>query len=190
MPSSSYPISLFLGGARSGKSTQAERVIAEAARARRTRPLYVATAEARDAEMQARILTHRERRGAAWDTIEQPFDLVGTLAGNAGRVILIDCLTLWLSNLMLAGCNVAAERAHLIAELTTLRGPIALISNEVGLGIVPDNALARAFRDEAGMLNQAIAAVAHKVVFMAAGLQLVMKDEPMAEPSPSGFAAR
>lgn len=173
---SSHALTLVLGGARSGKSAEAERVIAAAAAKARTRPLYIATAEARDAEMVQRIGLHRTRRGAAWDTLEEPRDLAGALQANARRVILVDCLTLWLSNVMLAGLDVAAERARLVERLSAMKGPVAVIANEVGLGIVPDNALARAFRDEAGLLNQAVAAIAGKVVFMAAGLPLVMKD--------------
>jgi adenosylcobinamide kinase/adenosylcobinamide-phosphate guanylyltransferase len=174
---SSHALTLVLGGARSGKSAEAERAVAGAAGRARTRPLYIATAEARDAEMVQRIGLHRTRRGTAWDTLEEPRDLVGALAANASRVILVDCLTLWLSNVMLAGLDVAGERARLIDRLSTMKGPVAVIANEVGLGIVPDNALARAFRDEAGLLNQAVAAIAGKVVFMAAGLSLVMKDQ-------------
>jgi adenosylcobinamide kinase/adenosylcobinamide-phosphate guanylyltransferase len=174
---SSHALTLVLGGARSGKSAEAERLIAEAACERRTRPLYIATAEARDVEMVQRIGLHRMRRGAAWDTLEEPRDLAGALAANAARVILVDCLTLWLSNVMLAGGDIATERARLIEQLQAMRGPVAVIANEVGLGIVPDNALARAFRDEAGLLNQAVAVIAGKVVFMAAGLPLVMKDQ-------------
>ena len=172
-------VSLVLGGARSGKSAYAETLIAEAARPHGPRPLYIATAEARDSEMRARIALHRERRGALWETVEEPLHLSGALVAAAGRAVLVDCLTLWLTNHLLAGRDLAAERERLVATLRSLDGPVVLIANEVGLGIVPDNALARAFRDEAGLLNQAVARVAGRVVFMAAGLPLTMKDESL-----------
>jgi adenosylcobinamide kinase/adenosylcobinamide-phosphate guanylyltransferase len=179
-PSSLPRLTLALGGARSGKSGYAETLIG-AAGARNA--IYVATAEARDAEMVDRIRRHRERRAAAahgvsWQTVEAPLDLVGRLADLAhpDRPILVDCLTLWLANLMLAGSDVAAEAGALIGALPALGGPVVLVANEVGLGIVPENALARAFRDHAGQLNQAVAAIADRVVFLAAGLPLILKD--------------
>ncbi|MFN4281762.1 MAG: bifunctional adenosylcobinamide kinase/adenosylcobinamide-phosphate guanylyltransferase [Alphaproteobacteria bacterium] len=172
-------VSLVLGGARSGKSAYAETLIADAARPNGLRPLYIATAEARDPEMRERIALHRERRGALWETVEESLHLAGALVGAAGRAVLVDCLTLWLTNHLLAGRDLAAERERLVATLRSLDGPVVLIANEVGLGIVPDNALARAFRDEAGLLNQAVARVAGRVVFMAAGLPLLMKDAGM-----------
>jgi adenosylcobinamide kinase/adenosylcobinamide-phosphate guanylyltransferase len=172
-------LTLVLGGARSGKSRHAEQLIEGAA----TSATYVATAQALDDEMRERIRRHRERRAAlpgriAWHTVEAPLDLVGCLAETArpDRPILVDCLTLWLTNLMLAGSDVAAESGSLVGALSALAGPVVLVANEVGLGIVPDNALARAFRDHAGQLNQAVAAVADRVVFLAAGLPLVLKD--------------
>ena len=185
--SSSIPrLTLVLGGARSGKSRYAEALI-EAAGV--PSALYIATAEALDAEMAERIRRHRARRaaaahGIAWETVEAPLDLVGRLADLArpkcdcarGRPILVDCLTLWLSNLMLAGSDVAAETGALVGALPALGGPVVLVANEVGLGIVPENALARAFRDHAGELNQAVAAIAERVVLLAAGLPLVLKD--------------
>jgi adenosylcobinamide kinase/adenosylcobinamide-phosphate guanylyltransferase len=170
-------VTLVLGGARSGKSAYAEGVIAAASRPNGPRPLYIATAEARDPEMRRRIAVHRERRGALWETVEEPLHLCGALIAAGGRAVLVDCLTLWLTNHLLAGRDLAAERERLVATLAALDGPVALIANEVGLGIVPDNELARAFRDEAGLLNQAVARAAGRVVFMAAGLPLVMKDE-------------
>lgn len=176
-PSSPSPrVALVLGGARSGKSAYAETLTRDLARG--GRPLYLATAEARDDEMRARIALHRARRGADWDTIEEPLRLTDALRAHAGRVVLVDCLTLWLTNLMLGGHDVAAARDGLLAALAERSAPIVLIANEVGLGIVPDNALARAFRDEAGLLNQAVARVADTVVLLAAGLPLVMKNEP------------
>lgn len=168
-------VALVLGGARSGKSAYAER-LAEAAGA----PVYLATGQAGDAEMAARIAAHRARRGAGWTTVEEPLDLVGALGASArpGRAVLVDCLTLWLANLMHDGRDPDAETARLAAALPGLAGPAVLVGNEVGLGIVPDNALARRFRDAAGRLNQAVAAAADRVVFVAAGLPLTLKDAP------------
>ncbi len=165
---------LVLGGARSGKSRHAERLIEERAPA----ALYVATAEPLDEEMRARIAHHRARRGPRWTTVEEPLALVPLLVAQARpeRPILVDCLTLWLSNLMLGGRDVAAESAALIAALPRLEGSVVMVANEVGLGIVPDNPLAREFRDHAGRLNREIAEIAERVVFIAAGLPLVLKD--------------
>ena len=167
-------LTLVLGGARSGKSRHAEALIEASGAAAH----YIATAEARDDEMRARIAKHRARRGARWTTREETLALAAVLAEEAGpgRAVLVDCLTLFLSNLLLAGRDVAAESAALIAVLRRLDGPVVLVANEVGLGIVPDNALAREFRDHAGRLNQEIAALADRVVFIAAGLPLVLKD--------------
>lgn len=172
-------VTLFLGGARSGKSRCAERAIEAALDAGLCQgATYLATAEARDDEMRARIAEHRARRGDAWRTVEEPLDLVGALAAHAdpARPVLIDCLTLWLNNLMGAGRDVDAETAALAAALRDAAGPVVLVSNEVGLGIVPDNAPAREFRDHAGRLNQAVAEVADRVLFVAAGLTLTLKD--------------
>jgi adenosylcobinamide kinase/adenosylcobinamide-phosphate guanylyltransferase len=169
------PVTLVLGGARSGKSRFAESLIVAA-----PGPwVYLATGEARDAEMAARIRHHRERRGEGWITIEETLNLSDALcrAAGEGRAILVDCLTLWVSNLMAASRDVTAETQRLIAALPQISSPIVFVANEVGLGIVPDNALARAFRDEAGRVNQAVAAAAIHVYFIAAGLPLVMKDE-------------
>ncbi|MGB8275888.1 MAG: bifunctional adenosylcobinamide kinase/adenosylcobinamide-phosphate guanylyltransferase [Alphaproteobacteria bacterium] len=166
---------LILGGARSGKSRLAEDLIAA-----RGPGLYLATGAAGDAEMAERIRLHRERRGSSWRTLEEPLDLVSALVDHAapGRPVLVDCLTLWLSNLMAAGRDPEAETARLADALPGLRGPVVLVSNEVGLGIVPDNALARAFRDHAGRLHQAVADKAGLVLFVAAGLPLVLKRGP------------
>lgn len=165
-------ITLVLGGARSGKSRYAEALIGD-----RT-AIYLATGEARDAEMAERIRAHRERRSAQWTTREAPLDLAGALqaADQPGRPILVDCLTLWLSNLMGAERSPAAETRSLIARLPQVASPVIFVSNEVGLGLVPDNALAREFRDHAGRLHQEIAAIANRVVFVAAGLPLILKD--------------
>jgi adenosylcobinamide kinase/adenosylcobinamide-phosphate guanylyltransferase len=166
-------LTLVLGGARSGKSRHAEALIAASGPA----PwLYLATAEVRDAEMAARVAEHRQRRGAGWLTREAPLDLAGALGAElAGAPVLVDCLTLWLTNLMLAGRDIDAAAAELEAALATRRGPVVLVSNEVGLGIVPDNALARDFRDHAGRLHQRLAARADRVLFMVAGLPLTVK---------------
>jgi adenosylcobinamide kinase/adenosylcobinamide-phosphate guanylyltransferase len=167
-------LTLVLGGARSGKSRYAEALIEGAAPA----ALYLATAEARDDEMAERIRRHRARRGARWTTIEEPLDLAPRLLELAAvpKPILVDCLTLWLANLLEAGRDVDREIAGLIEVLPRLPAAVVLVANEVGLGIVPDNALARAFRDHAGRLNQAVAQRAERVVFMAAGLPLFLKD--------------
>lgn len=166
-------LTLVLGGARSGKSRYAERnVIAH------TPPPwhYIATAEGLDDEMTRRIAEHRARRGGNWHTIEAPRDLAGALAGvPRDAAVLVDCLTLWLSNLLLAGADIDSEVARLDAALLKMDGHVVLVSNEVGLGIVPDNALGRRFRDLQGALNQRIAARADLVVFMMAGLPLVVK---------------
>ncbi len=175
-PAASLPrLLLVLGGARSGKSRYAESVIERAA----CPALYIATAEPRDGEMQERIRRHRVCRGPRWTTLEEPLDLVARLAceSRAGRPILVDCLTLWLANLLEAGRAVEQEAAALVEALGALAGPTVLVANEVGLGIVPENALARAFRDHAGRLNQSVAARASRVVFIAAGLPLVLKDQ-------------
>ncbi len=166
------PVTLVLGGARSGKSRYAETLVREAGGG-----VYLATAQALDGEMAARIARHRADRGQGWTTIEEPLELAAALerGAQAGHPILVDCLTLWLSNLMGAGRAVEAETARLLTALKSLAVPVVFVSNEVGLGIVPDNALARAFRDEAGRLNQAVAAAANRVVFLAAGLPLVLK---------------
>lgn len=163
-------LTLVLGGARSGKSAHAEGLIA------RLPPpwTYIATAQAFDEEMRERIAEHRRRRDSRWTTVEAPFDLAGALAA-AGGAVLVDCLTLWLTNLMLAGQDREQAFAGLEAWLAEAAHPVVLVSNEVGLGIVPDNALARAFRDEAGRLNQRMAGRADRVLFMVAGLPMVVK---------------
>lgn len=166
---------LVLGGARSGKSAFAERLVL--ARAAGRRPVYLATAEAWDDEMRARIAQHRAARdGQGWITQEAPRDLAAALARlDPHCPVLVDCLTLWLSNHLLADSDLAAEGAALVAAIAAHRGPLVAVANEVGLGIVPDNALARRFRDAAGQLNQALAAQAGTVVLVAAGLPLLLR---------------
>lgn len=166
-------ITLVLGGARSGKSRYAEDCVT----ARPGRRVYLATAEALDDEMAARIAHHRARRDAGWITVEAPLELPDALARQArpDTTVLVDCLTLWLSNLMAAGRDLEAAAGALCAALNTAPGAVVLVANEVGLGIVPDNALARRFRDAAGRLNQRVAAAADTVVFMAAGLPMELK---------------
>ena len=164
---------LVLGGARSGKSAHAEALVESQPGA----CLYLATATAGDTEMQERIRRHKARRGPRWATIEEPYALTSTLSRLAGpgKAVLVDCLTLWLSNLMAADRNIDDEIASLTAALPALGGPAVMVSNEVGLGIVPDNALARRFRDHAGRLHQAVASVVPVVTFVAAGLPLDLK---------------
>jgi adenosylcobinamide kinase / adenosylcobinamide-phosphate guanylyltransferase len=139
---------------------------------------YCATAEAGDREMAERIAAHRVRRGAFWHTVEEPLALAPVIAreATAERPLLIDCLTLWLSNLLLAGRRFDDEDAMLCSALRLAGGPIVLVTNEVGLGLVPETPLGRQFRDAAGRLNQLVAALADRVVFVAAGLPLVLKE--------------
>jgi adenosylcobinamide kinase / adenosylcobinamide-phosphate guanylyltransferase len=164
---------LVLGGARSGKSAYAERLVAESGLER----VYVATGEPGDPEMAERIAHHRSRRGDDWRTVEAPTQLEDVLEAEAteGRAVLVDCLTLWLSNLMLTGLDVEARSERLSLLMSRLPGLLVFVSNEVGLGVVPDNRLGRRFRDAQGRLNQAVARAADRVIFMAAGLPLVLK---------------
>lgn len=161
-------VSLILGGARSGKSAHALSLVAAPR-------VFVATAEAGDQEMSDRIAAHQAERGADWALVEAPLDLAGALSAAEGRNVLIDCLTLWLSNLLHHERDVAAETARLIDALKRSSGDVVLVSNEVGMGLAPMNALGRAFRDEQGRLNQRIAAMADHVAFVAAGLPLRLK---------------
>ncbi|MBB3590382.1 adenosylcobinamide kinase/adenosylcobinamide-phosphate guanylyltransferase [Rhizobium sp. BK529] len=166
-------VTFILGGARSGKSRFAENLITTGGLERH----YIATGRAWDEEMQARIIKHKADRGPSWTTHEEPLDLAERLAAidAEGRAILVDCLTLWLTNLMMDGRDIAAQSAALAAFLPTARAQLVIVSNEVGLGIVPDNRMAREFRDHAGRLHQMIAASATDVYFIAAGLPLKMK---------------
>lgn len=170
-------LTLVLGGARSGKSRYAER-LAEASGLAVT---VVATAEAGDAEMAARIAHHRQARPRHWQTVEEPRALAAVLAAHADaeRCLVVDCLTLWLNNLLAAGETACAdELAACLAGLARLPGEVILVANEVGLGVVPLGELSRRFVDEAGRLNQAVAGLADRVVFMAAGLPMVLKGTP------------
>jgi adenosylcobinamide kinase/adenosylcobinamide-phosphate guanylyltransferase len=172
-PAALPPATLVLGGARSGKSRWAERLVEEAAAS----GTYCATAEALDSEMAARIAAHRARRSRFWRTVEEPLSLPAVIAAEAaaGRPLLIDCLTLWLSNLISAGRPLDEAFAALAAALRLAAGPVVLVANEVGMGLVPQTPLGRRFRDAAGRLNQETAALADRVVFVAAGLPLVLK---------------
>jgi adenosylcobinamide kinase/adenosylcobinamide-phosphate guanylyltransferase len=168
-------LTLVLGGARSGKSRYAESLIT----ARAPPWIYVATAQAGDDEMAQRIAAHRAQRNAGWQMIEAPHDLAGALdAAAAHAPLLVDCMTLWLSSRMLAEADLDAEIARLEEALARRTGTAVLVSNEVGYGIVPDNALARRFRDAQGRLNQRMAARADRVVLVVAGLPLVVKGPP------------
>jgi adenosylcobinamide kinase/adenosylcobinamide-phosphate guanylyltransferase len=164
---------LVLGGQRSGKSRYAERLVTESGLAR----IYLATATAGDGEMAGRIAAHRERRTGEWATVEEPLDLSGALdrVARAGAVVLVDCLTLWVNNLFAAGRDVGAAGEALVAALVRAGGPVVLVSNEVGSGIIPDNALARAYADALGVLNQRVAAAVARVILVVAGLPLVLK---------------
>jgi adenosylcobinamide kinase/adenosylcobinamide-phosphate guanylyltransferase len=172
-PSKARPLqhlSLVLGGARSGKSRHAEALVT----AQSAPWTYIATAQAFDDEMRARIALHRDRRETGWVTIEAPLLLADAISASHGPV-LVDCLTLWLTNVMLGEHDLAQATADLEGACLAHRAPVVLVSNEVGLGIVPDNKLARAFRDEAGRLHQRLASVADAVVFMVAGLPMQVK---------------
>jgi adenosylcobinamide kinase/adenosylcobinamide-phosphate guanylyltransferase len=165
-------VTLVLGGARSGKSRYAEALIARA-----SKPwVYIATAEVCDDEMAERIAAHKARREAGWHTVEAPHDIPDAIVqAPANAAVLVDCLTLWLSNLMEGSFDIDTQTARLQEALKGRAGPTVLVANEVGLGIVPDNALARRFRDAQGQLNQRVAAMAPRVVMMVAGIPIAVK---------------
>ena len=169
----SNTVTLIIGGARSGKSRFAE----QHALGMELEPIYVATSEIRDEEMRDRVQLHQQSRDTGWITIEEPIALGELISRESrpDRVLLIDCLTLWLSNLLDREVDLTTAIESLITALQKAPGPIVLVSNEVGQGIVPMNALARSFRDDAGRLNQAIAASANNVYFVMAGLTLPLK---------------
>jgi len=177
--SSVAKLTLVIGGARSGKSRYAESAIAKL-----PPPwVYIATAEPGDAEMAARIEAHRARRGPNyWRTVEAPRNLADALVACEATPVLIDCLTLWLSNLMLANADIDAETARLEDALAAAKAPVVLVANEVGSGIVPEHALGRRFRDLQGVLNQRMAARADRVILMVAGLPLTVKSAEESSP--------
>ncbi|CUW37773.1 adenosylcobinamide kinase/adenosylcobinamide-phosphate guanylyltransferase [Magnetospirillum sp. XM-1] len=166
--------SLILGGARSGKSAYAESLFGDQP------ALYLATGQALDGEMAERIDHHRRRRGPGWSTLEDPLDLPETLDNvmRPDRPILVDCLTMWLSNLMHAGRDIDRAVDRLCEVLAAPAGPVVMVSNEVGLGLVPETRMGREFRDHQGRVNQRVAAQCRRVVFVAAGLPLILKDVP------------
>jgi adenosylcobinamide kinase/adenosylcobinamide-phosphate guanylyltransferase len=177
------PVSLVLGGSRSGKSTYAEKLVTGTLFGAPPRhgAIYIATAQAGDVEMATRIMAHRARRDGSWSTVEEPLKLAEALsdAGRQGRPVLVDCLTLWLSNLMLAEADIDEGTDDLLRALDDLAAPVVFVSNEVGLGIVPDTPLGRAFRDAQGRLNMRMAERADRVVLMTAGLPMLLKDRPV-----------
>jgi adenosylcobinamide kinase/adenosylcobinamide-phosphate guanylyltransferase len=164
---------LVLGGQRSGKSRYAEEIIAASGLS----PVYLATATAGDAEMAERIAGHRVRRGTGWTLIEEPLELAGALRSAARKdtAVLVDCLTLWVSNLLGCGRTTAGEAEGLLSALSAVEGKVVVVSNEVGAGIIPANPLARRYADDLGLLNQRIAAAVDTVVLMVAGLPVFVK---------------
>jgi adenosylcobinamide kinase/adenosylcobinamide-phosphate guanylyltransferase len=172
-------LELILGGARSGKSRLAEKLASQSG----LDVTYIATSQALDGEMSARIAQHRATRPAHWALVEEPLELARVLRDNAGpqRCLLVDCLTLWLTNLLMLDepARLAAERDGLLDTLAQLPGRIILVSNETGLGVVPLGELTRRYVDEAGWLHQAVAARAERVVFTVAGLPMLLKGEPL-----------
>ena len=165
-------LTFVLGGARSGKSAYAESLLAGS-----SHRAYIATAQAFDQEMAARIAQHRLDRGEDWRTIDAPIDLCAAIGSLDGAAALLDCVTVWIGNLMHEERDVSAEIDNLVDYLAAAPGPLVVVSNEVGLGIVPDNAMARRFRDFAGRLNQKLAAIAPRVVLVTAGIPQILKDE-------------
>jgi adenosylcobinamide kinase / adenosylcobinamide-phosphate guanylyltransferase len=175
------PVVLVLGGARSGKSTHAEKLACGTLSGAPAQPaVYVATAEPGDVEMATRIMAHRARRGANWTTIEEPLKLGEAVQAAAAqdRPVLVDCLTLWLANLLQAGIDIDEATDELVQALDECRSPVVFVSNEVGLGIVPDTPLGRIFRDAQGRLNMRMAERADRVILVTAGLSLTLKDRP------------
>ncbi len=169
----SQPSTLVLGGARSGKSKFAEDLVLKSG----LKPIYLATGRAFDDEMVERIESHQNRRGEEWETVEEPLALVDALSHAAipGRMILVDCLTLWITNLMMAEANVDKEADLLVRYLAEAKAPIVLVSNEVGQGVVPENKMAREFVDLSGLVHQRLAAAANHVYFVTAGLPNKLK---------------
>lgn len=169
-----YKLTFVLGGAASGKSAMAERIVDATGKPK----VYVATAQAFDDEMRQKIVAHQVSRGDDWLTVEEPLDLVGVLeCQTVESVVLIDCLTLWLTNILLAEHDLDTEFYRLIEALENLDCELVIVSNEVGQGIVPDNALSRKFRAAQGRLNQRVAASADTVIAVMAGLPIALKGE-------------
>ncbi len=165
-------LTFVLGGASSGKSFYAERLVLSSGKA----PVYLATAQSHDDEMTGKIASHRARRGAEWQLVEAPLAIAGRFRTfRPDQIILLDCLTLWLSNLMAAKRDIDAEITDLLVALKTCPAQVVAVSNELGLGLVPTTPLGRAFRDWQGRLNQRVAAEAGAVTFIAAGLPLALK---------------
>jgi adenosylcobinamide kinase/adenosylcobinamide-phosphate guanylyltransferase len=164
---------LVVGGQRSGKSRYAEQIVLGSG----LKPVYLATATVGDIEMAGRVATHRRRRSEVWETVEEPLEVPAAIgaASLAGNAILVVCLTLWLSNLMAGDRDIGAEALRLLAALREARGPVVLVSNEVGSGVVPPTPLGRHYADALGTLNQQVAAAADHVVLLAAGLPLILK---------------
>ena len=184
------PVSLVLGGARSGKSTHAESLVSGVLHGAPPHPAtYIATAQPGDLEMATRILAHRARRGSHWTTIEEPLRLEAALAqaSERGQSIVVDCLTLWLSNLVHAGVDIDEATDDLLAAMDGLANPVVFVSNELGLGVVPETPLGRSFRDMMGRLNMRVAERADRVILMTAGLPLILKDRPGRPIRPSRF---
>lgn len=173
-------LTLVLGGAASGKTAFAEGLVLDSGRA----PVYLATAQAWDDEMRGKIARHRMSRGEGWLTHEEPLDMASALAAALpDQAVLLDCATLWLTNQILAERDVAAEQTALLAALDGCAAPVVVVSNEIGMSVVPENALARRFRQAQGELNQRIAAQASLVVTVMAGLPLVLKGALPGSPS-------
>lgn len=170
-------VTLVLGGARSGKSFWAESLIEQQIATNWDGATFIATATSEDLEMNKRILEHRARRGPNWHTVEEPLELTMALKNhsNSNCPVLVDCLTLWLTNLMLGNYDVTLRTREFLNQLKMVKGPVVLVSNETGLSIVPDNALAREFRDHAGSLNRQVALCADYVVLIVAGLPITLK---------------
>ena len=167
---------LVLGGAASGKSVYAEELVLRLPGA----PVYIATAQGFDDEMVDKIAAHRRRRGDTWTTVEEPFDLPDAIreTGQRNTAVLVDCLTLWLTNIMATERDIADETDKLVAAIEAVEGRIVLVSNEIGLGLVPENDFTRHFRNLHGTLNQSVAAAVDRAVFIAAGLPLTLKGAP------------
>jgi adenosylcobinamide kinase/adenosylcobinamide-phosphate guanylyltransferase len=167
---------LVIGGARSGKSAFAQNLAETSGR----KPVLIATAQAYDAEMAERLARHQAARSDIWQVVEEPHALAGTLQREAqtDRIVVVDCLTLWLSNRLLADGDLEAEGDALADAVATLAGPVVFVTNEVGSGIVPETRLGRVFRDAQGRLNQKLARVCDHVVLVAAGLPLTLKPAP------------